>query len=120
MGIKIEDWNRLNAKQQVKAIKEPELESMLHALIREYCKDQWPRWKYIEGRMDRRSTIAVGAQDFTIFMPDKKVLCVECKRKGCKPDKEQLSWHKEMSMLGHTVYVVHDMAEFLSILRDKP
>jgi hypothetical protein len=59
-------------------------ESDLHTDIREYCDKQWPRWKFIEARFGQRSTIAIGFQDFTIFLPNGKVLCVECKRKGQK------------------------------------
>lgn len=110
---------------------EPEqLESTLHDKIMAYCDARWPRWKYIRCRMDRRSTIAVGAQDFTIFgqietqwadgpvrVKESKVWCVECKARNEKPDPEQLAWHKEMEMLGHKVHVVRSMEEFLEVIK---
>ena len=91
-------------------------EGDLHDKIIEHCNRQFPRWKYIHSRMDKRSTIAVGAQDFTIFMPDGKILCIECKAKGGKLDDDQLIWRKEMEMLGHTVNVVWSFDEFLKLL----
>lgn len=92
-------------------------ESELHREILDYCNHQWPRWKVIHARMDQRSTIPVGAQDLTIFKPDGKVLCIECKRKGAKPTIEQQAWHKEMEMLGHKVHVVYSYREFLEIVK---
>jgi len=91
------------------------VESHLHESIVAYCNSNWPRWKYIRARMDRESTIAVGAQDFTIFMPGGRVLCVECKAKGKKRSMEQLNWAKEMEMLGHQVHLIYSFDEFLSL-----
>ena len=31
-------------------------ESKLHADIVKFCDSQWPRWKYIRARMDKKST----------------------------------------------------------------
>ena len=92
-------------------------ESKLHQQIMDFCDAQWPRWKYIRCRMDKRSTIAKGAQDFTIFAPG-RVLCVECKARNEKPTKDQQIWHKEMEMVGHAVYVVWSFDDFKSTLRD--
>ncbi len=92
-------------------------ESRLHQQIMDYCDAQWPRWKYIRCRMDKRSTIAKGAQDFTIFAPG-RVLCVECKARNEKPTSDQQIWHKEMEMVGHSVYVVLSFDDFKSTLRD--
>jgi len=61
--------------------RQPEVK--LHEKIIAHCESQWPRWKFIHARTDRRSTIAVGCQDFTIFMPG-GVLCVECKKVGAE------------------------------------
>lgn len=91
-------------------------EDKLHDKIIEYCNAQWPRWKYIHARMDRRSTIAVGCQDFTVFAPG-RVLCIECKRVGCKLDKDQMIWRKELEMLGHTVHVVTTFEGFEAVVK---
>lgn len=88
----------------------------LHNSIIRYCNQQWPKWKFIHSRTDRRPTIAVGAQDFTIFMPDGKVLCIECKDRNEKPTSDQQTWATEMRMLGHTVHVVRSMNDFMTVL----
>jgi len=87
----------------------------LHKEIMDWCDAQWPRWKYIRARSDQKSTIAVGAQDFTIFTPGGRVLCVECKRSGTKQDRDQLCWATELRILGHTVHVVRSLDEFLKL-----
>ena len=88
----------------------------LHEQIINHCNAQWPRWKFIHARTDRRSTIAVGCQDFTIFMPG-GVLCVECKKVGGKLSAEQLAWEMEMMGLGHVVYVVETLEQFLRLVK---
>ena len=95
-------------------------ERKLHDQIMWHCDNQWPRWKYIHARMDKRSTIAVGAPDFVIFLPVSRTLCVECKKKGAKPTTEQLGWHKEMQMLGHKVHVISSIESFLGIVINLP
>lgn len=91
-------------------------ESGIHQKIMDYCNGQWPPWLYIRARMDKRSTIAPGAQDFTIFAPGSRVLCVECKRTGEKLSTDQLIWHKQMEMLGHQVHTVTGFDQFLAIV----
>jgi hypothetical protein len=94
-----------------------DLEGKLHGEIILYCNAQYPRWKVIHSRMDQRSTIAAGAQDFTIFVPAGRTICVECKAKGKKRTPEQLAWAKEMAMLGHDVHCIYSMAEFLEVVK---
>jgi len=101
------------ARQMADGIKR---ELDLHDQIIGHCQAQFPRWKYIRARPDQPSGIAVGAQDFTIFMPN-RVLCIECKRPGSKLDSDQLAWRKEMEMLGHQVHTIYSMEEFLNLTR---
>lgn len=91
----------------------PKRESALHDSIIAYCNSQWPKWKYVHSRMDKKSTIQKGCQDFTIFLPGGRLLCVECKRAKEKPTQEQLAWAKEMEMLNHKIFFVTSMTEFL-------
>jgi len=93
------------------------LESALHLRIMEFCDSKWPRWKYLHARMDRRSTIAVGAQDFTVFLPAGKTVLIECKRKGEKRSVDQSAWAMEMERIGHKVHLVTSMDEFLDVLK---
>lgn len=96
----------------------PELESELADEIRRYCAAQWPRWKIISARTDKRSTIEPGAQDLTVFFPPGRVLCLELKSKTGKRSEAQLSWAAEMKMCGHSVYCIRTMQEFLDLVRD--
>lgn len=96
----------------------PPLEKELHREIMAYCDAQWPRWKYIHSRMDRATSNQAGVPDFVIALPQNRKLYVEAKRPGEKLSLAQSAWHAEMARLGHTVYVVHDMKEFLSVLSD--
>ncbi len=93
------------------------MESDLHGKIKEHCQAQWPRWKAVSARMDKKSTLPVGCQDFTIFADKGRVFCFECKAKGKKPDADQLIWHKEMAMLGHKVHIIWTFEEFKEIVK---
>lgn len=88
----------------------------LHDKIIEHCLSQWPRWKYLRANPTAKSTIAKGAQDFTIFLPGGVTLCIECKSRTGKLSADQRDWKKEMEMLGHTVHEVRSMEEFLTLV----
>ncbi len=90
-------------------------ESELHEQIINYCNSQWPKWKVIRARMDKKSTLAKGVHDMTIFHP-KGVLCIECKTRVSKPSDDQRDWIFEMKRIGHTVHIVRDFDSFLSIV----
>lgn len=89
----------------------------LHDLIIAFCNGQWPRWKFIHARMDQKSTVAVGAQDFTIFAPGGECWLIECKRPGSKMTTEQLAWKKEMDLLGWNVATIYDYSGFLDLVK---
>jgi hypothetical protein len=91
-------------------------EIALHESIMAYCDSQWPKWKYIRARSDRESTIAVGCQDFTIFLPGGRILLMECKSKTGKLSPAQRNWAHEMNALGHTVHEVRSFDEFLTLI----
>jgi len=119
--IKPGQWHRPKFLPPV--VNEPETinvpvnaEGKLHEQIMDWCDTQWPRVKYIHARMDQRSCIAVGAQDFTLFLPNGRTLCVECKAKSKKLEPDQRNWHKEMAMVGHKVHTVWSFEDFKSLL----
>lgn len=91
-------------------------ELKLHDKIINYCNSRWPKWKYIHANPSVRSTIQVGAQDFTIFADRARVFCIECKSKTGKRDQDQQIWAKEMEMLGFTVHLVRSMEEFFNLV----
>jgi hypothetical protein len=111
MGIKIEDWNRLKAKQQVKAIKEPELESMLHAQIIDYCKAKG--WICFHGAMHKRAWRNLGEPDFQIYADKGRCFLVEAKTKTGKLRPEQVGMALWAVKLGHKIHCVRSMDDFI-------
>lgn len=87
-------------------------EDKLQEEIVAWCDKQWPRWKVIRARMDKKSTIGNGIHDITVFGPYPLCVLVECKAKNGKRSKEQQIWAAEMRMLGWTVELVRSMDEF--------
>lgn len=87
----------------------------LHEQIIRWCDNQWPKWKYIHARCDRKSTIDLGAPDFVIFCPNGRLLVIECKMPGKKRTPEQLAWALQLEMLGHACELVTTMEEFLAL-----
>lgn len=106
-----------NKRQGRTADKEaPDLESTLADEIRRHCNAQWPRWKIITARTDKRSTIELGAHDMTIFLPGPRTLCLELKSKTGKRTEAQLAWAAELKLCGHTVHCIRTFQEFLDLL----
>lgn len=91
-------------------------EAALHTEIMAWCETQWPRWMYVHCRMDKRSTVAVGAPDFILFGPNGRVLCIECKAKGKKRSPEQNAWAYQMKVLGHEIHLVRNWSEFQQLV----
>lgn len=92
-----------------------EKEIPLHDEIIKFCRSQFPPWKYIHARTDKKATISVGANDFTIFLPFGGLLCVECKNATGKLTPSQLVWQKEMQMIGHEVHTIRSFNEFKTL-----
>lgn len=110
------DKNRRREFELKREIMDNVAEVGLHHDIIKYCRAQYPPWKYIHSRPDKRSTIATGCHDFTIFLPGGRVLCFECKDATGKLDSDQLIWRKELELLGHTVHIVRSMRDFFALL----
>lgn len=91
-------------------------EADLHRQIIDFCNSQWPRWKYIHCRMDRETSIDVGAPDFIIFAPKSQTIALECKAKGNKLSLEQNIWIRELNLLNHTCHVVYNFDQFLAVV----
>lgn len=108
---------RLARKSASNPADAPELESKLRQDIDKYCKAQWPQWGIIAARTDKRSTIAEGVHDLTVFANGGRVFTLELKSKTGKPSLEQVGWAKRMEMLGHKVHIIRSMSEFLEIVK---
>jgi hypothetical protein len=92
----------------------------LHRQIEDWCRQQWPPWKVLKARTDKRSTLPVGAHDMTIYADHGRVFNVECKAKAGKWSKDQRVWATELRVLGHVVYGVQSLDEFLAlVLKDR-
>lgn len=91
-------------------------ESDLHGQIVDYCKGQFPKWKFRRARMDVKTTEEKGVEDFTIFASDNRTFHFECKARGKKRTTEQLSWALEMQLIGHEVHCIESFSEFLNVI----
>ena len=109
-----------------------EREADLHDAIQAECRRRG--WLAIHGRMDRASSVTVGAPGFIIFRESCKdciaegtsepcragrVLLVECKTRTGKLSAEQVALHGWLRKLGHTVHVVRSFAEFCEAAEGK-
>ena len=81
-----------------------ERERDLHDAIEAYCRSKG--YLYRHDRMDRATTGQVGWADFTIFMPHKRCLFLECKAKGKKPTPEQSAMLAHAANFGFVAKVV--------------
>ena len=130
MGIKIPDYHAMQARLDVGRRCDGSLlldgrttnaapvdrEAKLHQDIMDWCDSQWPRWKFIHSRMDMKSTIGKGVNDFTVFGQFPLCILVECKKKDGKLDDDQRNWAHELKLLGWTVHVVRSIEEFKDII----
>lgn len=89
----------------------------LHEQIQAYCRSQWPRWLVIAARTDLPSTLPVGCQDLTCFLPGGRVVCIELKSRIGKMSAAQRDWAHEMKRIGHEVFIVKSFADFLSVVQ---
>ncbi|MCM1517520.1 MAG: VRR-NUC domain-containing protein [Pseudoflavonifractor sp.] len=58
----------------------------------------------------------VGYPDRLLVLPSAKVIWVELKSRGRKPDKRQLIRHAELSRMGHVVRVIDNKADIDGLL----
>ena len=92
----------------------PSLEADLHDQVESFCRE-WGWW-YLHSRMDRRTTVAVGALDFCIAKPEGRVLWLELKRRGGKATPAQLATIAHLRKLGHTAEIVDNWADAHALL----
>jgi len=127
VNLSLTDFLLLEARQNAKCRTAPAMEheptqdreSKLHKDILGWCDSQWPRWKYIHSRTDKKATTQVGTPDFVIFGPQPVVLIIECKKAGGKLSEAQIIFIKEMEMLGWKVEVVFSYEQFLELVTVK-
>lgn len=89
-------------------------EGELHNEIFDYCRSKG--WIPLHGSMANRTHRTEGEWDFTIVADNKRVFFIECKKKGGKVTTEQAGLIMQAARLGHQVYVVYSMDDFLKVI----
>jgi len=75
------------------------------------------RWMCVRSRTDMPTTSMPGYPDFDIWAEGGRRFAIECKTKVGKLSPAQLGFHGWAERLGHKVYVVRSIAEFLEVIR---
>jgi hypothetical protein len=89
-------------------------ESLLHDAILAECRARGLR--VIHSRMDRASTVAVGAPDFVIALVGARTLWIECKSAHGVLRHDQAAWIATLQSLGHEAHVIRSIEEFIAII----
>ena len=89
--------------------------SGLHQQIMDFCAAQRPPWEYAHLRTDKPSTGAIGLEDFIIVAPGGRYFSIECKARSEKRTQAQNLRALRYDNLGHTIYLVRNMADFKAI-----
>lgn len=89
-------------------------EAVLHDQIAEECRRRG--WLAFHGRMDRKTGRTAGEPDFVILAHEGQKFLVECKTKTGKLSVEQQALHAHARHLGHEVYTVRSLEDFLKLL----
>lgn len=108
------DYERRRNPPQVNRTEAVDDESQLHNDIKQHCKNKG--WRYVNARMDKRSSIGEGICDFIIAADNGRVFWIECKSKTGKISLGQSTFIVWLLKLGHTVHVVTNMDQFLEIV----
>jgi len=89
-------------------------EAELHDAILAECRRRG--LKVVHSRMDRASTVSVGAPDFVVALPFGRTLWVECKSAKGKLRHDQAAWIATLKSLGHEAHVVRSLDQFLTLI----
>jgi hypothetical protein len=91
------------------------VESDLHNEILDECKRRG--WIALHGSMAQATARTIGEPDFVILADCGRVLLVEAKAKRGKLSPEQRALHAWARKLGHTVYIVRSMSDFIWVVQ---
>lgn len=116
MGIRVADYlimlQRISKRPAQPCCGQPvEDESELHQAILDECKRRG--WLALHGSMAHRTHRSLGEPDAVILCDGGRVLLIEAKSKTGKLRPEQAALHAWATKLGHKVWVVRNMDEFL-------
>ena len=90
-------------------------ESELHNQIVAECNRR--QWLCFHGSMAHKAMRTLGEPDFTILADRGRVFFVEAKSRNGKLRPEQRALAVAASTLGHTIFVVRSLSEFLEIVK---
>ena len=90
-------------------------EASLHEEVFDECRRRG--WIALHGSMAERTCRTLGEPDFLILADGGRVLFVECKSRSGKLSPAQAALKHHAEKLGHTVYVVRSMEEFLEVAK---
>lgn len=95
-------------------VRQAPAEADLHDAIERECRRRG--LCFIHSRMDRASTIQVGAPDFVIALPAGRTLWIECKSAKGVLRHCQAAFLATLRSLGHQAHVVRSLDEFLTLV----
>ena len=94
-----------------------ETESKAEAKAEKEMHEQFTSWlrvkalPFVHSRMDRKSTIQEGWPDFTVILPDGRVMCIEFKMPGKALDSEQVKRFAELAQVKCPALVCYSFTE---------
>ena len=94
-----------------------EQEWKLRDEILDWCDKQWPRWRVIWARDDKKSTLPIGAPDLVVAASDGRTFYLELKARHGKQSPEQVVWEFELKRLKQLYFVIRSMDEFLEAIQ---
>lgn len=92
-------------------------EQDLHEQIRKECAGRG--WLAFHGSMAHRTFRTQGEPDWVILAGQGRTILCECKASKGKLSTEQVGIALWASKLGHTVYVVRSIADFIAVVGDQ-
>lgn len=110
------DYNAFLARhsQQVNATAGVSDEAELHDAIGEECVRRG--WLAFHGRMDKATGRTAGEPDFIILAHAGQKFLIECKTRTGKTSPAQMALHAHARHLGHEVFTVRSLEDFLKLL----
>jgi Holliday junction resolvase-like predicted endonuclease len=103
--------DRRSSRRRESAQDGVEVESDLHAQIFDYVRSKG--WIAFHGSMAERTHRTEGEPDFIILADGGKMIMVECKSRSGKLSNAQQAIAVHAEKLGHRVYMVRSLQEFL-------
>lgn len=107
------DREARHAKQMQPPIGEPvDDEGELHGQIMAMCKSNM--WIALHSAWGKKTGRLPGEMDFTVIMSDGAICFCECKKKKEKLTVEQAGVEAWLTKLGHKLYTVRNIEEFVN------